>query len=335
MHGSAKTMTASETLTIDLNNLTEIFDFLPTIMHPNGALFLDSCLTGSLQNGCNNMQFAFAKLTLKKPNIEIAAPSDYLHVSYFSISEEGNFSFEMLNANNRQNNISLILGQKTKAILSKAMTSNIPLESIQNELIASLDRSKIFPFLRKYGETYETFDLTEQLIKTINGMQMKSSSATLKQVKDLIETYHASPNYPEGLLLKFFLLKNVSPLACAIYYKLTNVALYLIQHGADPFYTFEGKILLDHAKERDEDNKKYSLEESFDGWAITQRREKENDHSKIFDAIENYLSLQQQSTTFQSPLNSGFSDQKNVEVTSNNSTPTNQLSLLDNTFSNL
>ena len=196
MHGSAKTMVASETLTIDLDNINEILNFLPRIMHPNGTIFLESCSTGSLEHGCNNIQFAFAKLTLEKPNIQIVAPSKDNNLAYFSVSKDDNFSFEMQESPRTQNNTSLILGQQTKSILSKAVASHTPLESIQDELISSLQMNQTNPFLENFKKNFGTeFDLTDQLINAISAME--SSSTTLKQVKEFIEVYHASPNYPE------------------------------------------------------------------------------------------------------------------------------------------
>ena len=70
--------------------------------------------------------------------------------------------------------------------------------------------------------------------------------------------------------------------------------LYLLAHGADSLYTMKEMTILDYAKQRDEDTMINKIDTLF----ISERREKENDNSKIFDSIQNYLSLQQQSTVF-------------------------------------
>jgi|GEM_PF-4857341 len=210
MHGSPQSMTASEHFKIDLTNINEIFKDLPFILHERCIVFLDSCSTGSLKNGCNNMQFAFGKLTLDKPNIQIVAPSDYLHVPYFSISEDGNFTFEMMASPRSTTNISVILGQQTKTILNKARVSNILLEDVENELKNSLQANESRPFLENFISKFGSdFNLTGRLKNAIKGF--KKYDITLREAKELIEIYHANPNYPEGVIIEFSSWQTSTP----------------------------------------------------------------------------------------------------------------------------
>jgi len=77
------------------------------------------------------------------------------------------------------------------------------------------------------------------------------------------------------------------------------MVLYLLEHGADPYYMVKGKTLIDYAKQHDKDND----EDNFELMIINQRREKENDASQIFDTIK------------------GFLDLKNDRLNENNETP--------------
>ncbi len=319
MHGLVQSMAASETLTIDVNNVYEIFDFLPRIMKDKGVIFLDSCSTASLQSGCNNMQFAFAKLTLEKPNIQIVAPSERCHVSYFSISKEGDFSFEMQGEGHSTKNISVVLNHETKAILSKTIASNTSLELVKEELKNSLCTYKACPFLDKYMATYgQNFQLIDLLISSINRIG-RDSNRILEQVKDLIETYHASPNDLKGTVRLLCSWQNASPLSSAVHYKLTSVVRYLLEHGADPLYTLDGTCLLDYAKQRDANTKEYSLEDDIEKYLIAKRREKENDNANMFDILNDYVNSNQQSKDSRNPV-TPFWSQKHAEVESNNST---------------
>jgi hypothetical protein len=293
MHGAPQSMTASENFKIDLVNINEIFADLPFILHDHSTVFLHSCSTGSLKNGCNNMQFAFAKLTLEKPNIQIVAPSEDLHVPYFSILDDGNFAFEMIACSRSTTNISVILGQQTKVILSHAKASNVSLDDMKNELKDSLQINKGCPFLENFTAKFGTdFNLTDQLIRAISTNALKrfekrDMEITLNRVKDLIEVYHANPNYPDGFIVPLS-WETATPLANAIYYKHTEMALYLLEHGADPYYTIKSKTLIDYAKQCDENS---DDERDFELMFINEQRREQNDNSKMSVTIKGFLDL--------------------------------------------
>jgi hypothetical protein len=280
MHGSPQSMTAAENFEINLENMNQIFNDLPFILHDHSTVFLDSCSTGSLINGCNNMQFAFAKLTLEKQNILIVAPSDDLHVRYFSISVDGSFTFEMIASPRSTKNISVILGQQTKAILNNRLL----IDSIEKEkqLKNSLQTNESCPFLRNFIDKFgSNFNLTDQLIGVIK--DFKEYDIVLNEVKKLIEVYHANPNDPEGDIIALFGWETATPLASAIYHKHTEMVLYLLAHGADPYFMIKGKTLIDYAKQYDKNNDGY--DDAFKLMFINKQRRERHDNSKMYDTI--------------------------------------------------
>ncbi len=320
MHGAPDHMAAAVNFDISLDNVDEIFNELPDLMQDKGIIYLDSCQTGSLKNGCNNMQFAFAKLTLNKPEVQIVAPSKNSHIQHFSISDDGNFSFEMQASHYSTKNISIVLGKQTKAILQKAIESDIPLESIKDELINSLQMNANCPFIENYKAKFGCiFDFPEQLVDTINSD--RDSKTTLERVKELVEIYQASTNYPPGFIIVAGNWKTATPLSSAIYNKFTDVALYLIEHGADLSYTLQGKTCLDYAKLRDEQQHNTG----YDDLVINSRRKEENDNSKMYDSIAHYLNSKQKGSDIEALLKYTFLPQPKPTIERNEDLKANQL----------
>ncbi|CAM2767402.1 ankyrin repeat domain-containing protein [Legionella worsleiensis] len=300
MHGSPKSMVASKSLKINLENITEIFSSLPDVLCEDATVFLDSCSTGSFKNDLNNMQFAFAKLTLEKPFQEIVAPSRDCHVSWFTVLSDGRFRFEMLNSHRSDDfeNIAVTLGQSTKKILKEAIETNTPIDSLRAELIDSLHITIHCPFLANFKQSWSKilfgtgFDLTSMLIKVIENIS--DSGAALALIKELIEVYHANPNYPADYLRSILLWENATPLSAAVYFQRAEIVLYLLTQGADLSFTLKGETLLDLAKQRDEMKEDDYDEMDMREMLIAVRRKKEKDISKMVDTIANYLELKRE-----------------------------------------
>lgn len=70
------------------------------------------------------------------------------------------------------------------------------------------------------------------------------------------------------------------------------MSLYLIEHEADLYYSLQGMTCLEYAKLRD----KQSDAEGLDDFIINMRRGNENDNSKKYDSIINYLNFQKKTT---------------------------------------
>lgn len=290
MHGSPSSMSAAKDFDITLENIPEIFSALPKVMTENATVFLDSCLTGCLKNGFNNIQFAFANLTLDKPQVKIVAPYEASHVIFFSIENKDSFNVEILAKPSSDENIAIILGNETKQIMRHTLQSNISLQSLNDEVNNSLTINKTSPFLNNFKKEYSSFmfgsgfDLTAMLINVIRG-PLNSENA-LKHVRELIESYHASPNYPKNNGAICPRWENATPLSSAIYYKRSDIVTYLLANGADLSYTINGATMLELAKTRDESQ--YD-DDDMDELFIATRRKKENDNSNMQDAIKQKL----------------------------------------------
>ncbi len=283
MHGSPQSMTATENLQLTTNNCKEIFACLPSILTEDATLFLDSCSTGSLAQ-LDNMQFAFAKLTLNMPEVQVVAPSEDLHFGHFTLLENNRFAFEMISCPGGKKNISVILGRETKAILQEASLSNTAFEDLEPALKASLQLAEHCPLLHEFRHKFKFlhqsgYDLPNLLTEIIK--QCFDSKKALVLVKSLIEDYHAATNHLEGYS-EAYSFDSATPLSAAIYNKRSNIVAYLLTQNADPFYSIRNITLLDFAKRRDEEKGNTS---------IKMRRKKEQDESKMTPIIQEHLNL--------------------------------------------
>jgi hypothetical protein len=284
-------MTATKEHDITLDNCGEIFELLPHILNENAWVFLESCSTGYLLPDFNNMQFAFAKLTLEKPMVKIVAPSKNSHIDYFSIQEDGSFYFEIQESHfMNEKNIAVVLGQETKVLLRDAIEHNIILESKAEEIWKSLKITQECPFLESFKTEHSgvlcgaSFDLTNVLMNVIQ-QHFDEYHIALDYVRKLVEVFHASPNFETENLFAYS-IHLTAPLAAAIYYKHTELVKFLLNNGATPPYSKDWKTILDFSKQVDDNMHRLP---SWIKECIDSRREEMNDHSKMVDIVMDHL----------------------------------------------
>jgi len=312
MHGSPQSMTATKELKITLENCYEIFKSLPTILIHDACVFLDSCSTGYLLPDFNNMQFAFAKLTLEKPLVQIVAPSKDMHVFYFCIQDDGSFYFEMQESSRSNKNMAVVLGRETKGILSDAIQHNDSLESRAEAIRSSLQIREECPFLNDFKKEQHgnlcgaSFDLTNVLLNAII-YNANNAKAALVEVKRLIEVFHAIPNYEEGYVLTGD-FKCTAPLAAAISNNQVDVVTYLLNHGADLFHSFKGETIhgfashIDYMKIKEYDVQYEDLAIWFPGMGekfikekiVELKKKNMNEHVRMVDVIAEFSKNQSQ-----------------------------------------
>lgn len=291
MHGSPQSMTATKEIEITVENCGDIFESLPYILNENAWVFLESCSTGYLLPDFNNMQFAFAKLTIEKPMVKIVAPSKNSHINYFSIQEDGSFYFEIQEKHfMNERNIAVVLGQETKALMRNAIEHNIMLESRADDIFKSLKINQECPFLESFKTEYSGglcgagFDLTNVLMNVIE-QHFDEYDIVLDCVKKLVEVFHASTNFETEHIFAYS-IHITAPLAAAIYFKHTELVKFLLNNGANPSYSFNSQTILDFSKQVDENTHRMP---SWKKECIDSQRREMNDNSKMADIVMEHL----------------------------------------------
>ncbi len=256
-HGSSKSMAACENGDITLDNIKELFKDLEHKMIDDGIIFLESCSTGSLSGDFyNNVQFAFAKLTLKKPGIKIIAPSQDSHISQFSIDDLGIFSFQAIAPayqSKEDEDITIILGEETKRFLLEANDQKKELASISDSLRSSLScNSSSVNFnvegIPKYFMLDAEYDFSRVLRSILMDKGKFSSPQVLAMVKQLIDEHYADVNVPSDHEFYPFDWHTASPLGAAIYRADPELVTYLLSKGADPNHVFRERTLVELAE---------------------------------------------------------------------------------------
>lgn len=312
MHGEPESMDATEELTITTENCHQVFKCLSRILTDTATIFLDSCSTGSLDKGINNIQFAFAKLTLNKPDVQIVAPLKNMHMSYFSILEDQTFGFEIIEKPRSYQSMCVILGKQTKEIISDACKNNMSLESIHDELVESLQLNLKCEFLNKFREENKKimfgadFDLNTMLVNAINSIH--DSDEALSVVSKLVEVFHANPNQEDGYIFHFSSLARATPLSAAIFYENTKIAEYLLNQGANLFYIIKERTLLDYFNDYYNQGKRPADDFDMDRLVINMRKKRENDDSNILNVISDHVNSNKRNTWIKQSIWAGVNN---------------------------
>lgn len=253
MHGFPKSMIAYKGKEITSENLQIIFALLPEKLISNAIIFLESCSTGALEKDFhNNIQFTFAKLTLKLPNVQIIAPSIATTISRFEFNGEG-FNCNMAPPYSSPKygwDIAITLGARTKELIEKTELiskpygnrSAVEMHELHSLLLDSLDRNTKYLPAASYpldekdvlGFEYDIMQMLHHSICTTRDLQI---------VKTLVEKYCIPLNQEGGWFQQ--------PLAIALdnagflskervgnfhqkQQSLIDIIKYLISKGADP-----------------------------------------------------------------------------------------------------
>lgn len=107
---------------LNANKVSDTFKKLPSKLTDNAKIVLFSCATADLIGKEQNMQTAFADLTIDKANVIIAAPKEPAHINNFEITNN-QFSFFACNAIHYYNMVSII-GPNTKESMRNSSDSD-------------------------------------------------------------------------------------------------------------------------------------------------------------------------------------------------------------------
>ncbi len=257
-HGTPKSMAVCENGDITGENIGELFKNLVNKMTEDGIIYLEACSTGSLKNDFyNNMQFAFAKLTLNKLGVRIIAPSQDSYLSQFCINDIGEFSFKAIASPYKSEDITVILNEDTKRLLQDAATKAQNFDSVADSLRASLNESKsLVTFLIKDIPTEIMLDAQydfASILRTILADKDRCSKTVLAMVKQLIEEHYVEANTASDDGFYAFFWYGASPLSAAIYRAEPELVTYLLSKGADANQVFRHRPLVElaeiHAKQ--------------------------------------------------------------------------------------
>ena len=257
MHGSATTMSAAEERDIRSDNIPQIFACLTAKLTKNATIYCDSCLTGCLENNFyNNVQFAFAKLTVTLPDVQIVAPSEVSHLDKFSILANSSFKFEIIESPTASTNIAVVLGAATKELLYHAINTGIPLDTIQGSLRNSISTGGVAA-MSFYGIPDGLlidahYDLELTMLLAI--MRIQQQEKCLNIVSTLVEKLYVSLQPVADSTRTPFAWEHATFLSAAICAKKPDVVAYLLQNGADPFVTLHGQTLYDFVQEQAQDD---------------------------------------------------------------------------------
>lgn len=276
MHGGPTSMRASDAFCYTSDNISHYFSWLPKRLTNDAVIYLDSCLTGSLEDDFyNNMQFSFARLTQKQKQVLIYAPYNSEHRQMLRIKADGRISIFMNERPNSVTNITVRLGKKTKQLLDDNVTDEKRLKASLHISKREVNLHAQFTYVSQTILEKNEYTLVNVLSSIINEYdnfqnmiaEYKLNKNTSKfnvfcrldrffsELVEVIERFYISPNLAAESQYSQCVgpVYKETPLAFAVYVKHDQMIAYLLAKGADPFYQLvrRNQSIFDYAVEND------------------------------------------------------------------------------------
>ncbi|MEY4463851.1 MAG: hypothetical protein RLZZ81_822 [Pseudomonadota bacterium] len=279
-HGAPKAIQLSATNNISSKEITDKFSWLSERLNDNAIIYLDSCNTGNIeQDFYNNIQFSFAKATLEKPNIKIAAPSKVSHISFFEI-KNNEFKFFSNHGYGKKNDI-VVLGTDTKKLLKDLDNQNEKLLECKKQLLDTLITDK--EEVTFYDSLYKNY-LEECNLVISKAFKKAVLAKDLNATRQLIEKFKLNVNSP--LDKKFS--SDYIPLCWAFDSKSPDILKEILEGGADLF-SYTGKLSLNYLMQ-----KSYNSNDIFyfNTWSMLEKHLMQNqpsDLKEFYNMRTNYM----------------------------------------------
>lgn len=228
-HGSPRSMTFSKEYEPNSDDIRRTWSVITTKLKSDATIILDSCLTGKLES-YNNIQLAFADLTIKLPDVKIFAPEESISQTTIRRNKAGDFCVSMQDCGKEY---IMGMGGKTKKILQEFKnqgSKDLLLENLKKSRIkAAKPDNKQCPLTEGLNETdrsaVESTLARENHILT-NAFLRIVAYHPLSIVKHFVEKLHIPLDSP-----KFYQLDT--PIFQSIMYDRVEVVKYLKSKGAD------------------------------------------------------------------------------------------------------